>query len=105
MTTTIRIDQTSRGAVIANNGFLRGIRIITSPPASVVGHYPEYLLSLVDTSWGNVPRALFHCDIATSGYSPSAYFSRELMTNGGTPFGNLTVAQCPTGASFDIDVD
>jgi hypothetical protein len=103
MTTTIRIDQTSRGAVIATGGTLRAIRIVTSPLPNVMGL--EGLLSLVDSSVGLVPRALFHVDVTTSGYSPSAYFSSRLMTNGGTPFGTLVVAACPAGSEFEIDVD
>jgi hypothetical protein len=103
--TTLTVNVNNVGQVLAGNGVLQAIRFM-KPPARTGSCHIDGIISLTETGIPNcLPKALFHVDIARSWYTPfHPIYSNEMLTHGSIAFVELTIARCPAGVEFEIDI-
>ena len=103
--TTITIDESVRGTLIATEEMLTAITL-----KSVPIQYANDFLCLVDQNIGKdendkdvvlQERTLFNLHIATANIS----IDSVLMSGGAIPFSNLVVKDIPPGSSFDLECE
>jgi hypothetical protein len=105
--TTLAIDDSRVGQVLAQNRTLREIRYLRGPDKGrgTVGQF----FRLDETGAGfAVPKALWACDMSVAMFvpnTPDSCFSAALVSNAAVKFIELTLGACPAGAKFEVDVD
>jgi hypothetical protein len=103
VTTTITLDSSDQGTVIATNQTLVAMRYLNPPTVRGAA-----IFELIDDAVPNAaPRAIYRADLNSSSWmypqNNSATF-RQLIADANIQFGNLTVSKCPGGASIEVDV-
>jgi hypothetical protein len=109
--TTITIDSTSTGSVLASNGRLTGLRYLAAPDKAL----RSALFALVDGSTG---QTLYRIDLAASPWAvplrpgpwfvgdpagPITWHNWGLIDGAAIPFGQLLCQACPSGAKLELD--
>jgi hypothetical protein len=99
MATTISVSQANEGTVIASSGSITALRCTTSPTPGTY-HWFNGLLTLAETGRPGIPKELYNIHAPT-------YFviaGTHLFDNCAIPFVQLTLAHCPVGAQFELDL-
>jgi hypothetical protein len=98
------------GNVLASNGTLTSVRFTTPPPST---EYGRGVFQLVDkyAEWSPgwpVPKQLCCVDVTSNMFpavsSGTAIYPTSTLMHSAVSFTNLILAQCPQGASFEIDL-
>jgi hypothetical protein len=105
-TTTIAIDSTKAGQVVASGGTLVELRYLSAPDKGIIG--PAGIFELTD-SGGAVPgRPIWSCDLSTAMFPPSqtpSIFANQLIAGASIAFVDLMVARCPSGCKMEVDIE